>query len=81
MDLRELLRKIETAPNSSLELDSEFASVFPSAPRKVTPSIDAAGRLIESELPGWWWTCGYVRSVTMPLSMSPAPTNFHTLPP
>ena len=22
-------------------------------------SIDAVTRLIETELPGWWWTCGY----------------------
>jgi hypothetical protein len=59
MDLRELLRKVEAAPNGTPELDSEFASVFPSTPRKVTRSIDAAVRLIESELPGWWWTCGH----------------------
>ena len=49
MDLEELLRKVE------------IATVFPSAPRKVTRSIDAAVRLIEIELPGWWWTCGYCR--------------------
>jgi hypothetical protein len=59
MDLRELLRKVEAAPNGTTELDSKFASVFPSAPRNVTRSIDAAVRLIESELPGWWWTCGH----------------------
>jgi hypothetical protein len=59
MDLRELLRKIETAPNGTAELDSESASVFPSAPRNVTRSIDAAVRLIESVLPDWWWTCGH----------------------
>jgi hypothetical protein len=59
MDLGELLRRVETAPNGTPELDSEFASVFPSAPTEVTRSIDAAARLIESELPGWWWTCGY----------------------
>jgi ABC-type uncharacterized transport system substrate-binding protein len=41
------------------ELDSELLSAFPSAPLDVTRSIDAVARLIESELPGWWWTCGY----------------------
>ena len=61
MDLGELLRRIEAAPNGTPELDSEFASVFPSAPTEVTRSIDAAARLIESELPGWWWTCGYCK--------------------
>ena len=61
MDLGELLRRIETARNGTPELDSEFASVFPSAPTEVTRSIDAAVRLIESELPGWWWTCGYCK--------------------
>jgi hypothetical protein len=59
MDLEELLRKVETARSGTAELDSAFVSVFPSAPRKVTRSIDAAVRLIEIELPGWWWTCGY----------------------
>jgi hypothetical protein len=59
MDLGELLRKVETARSGTAELDSSFASVFPSAPRNVTRSIDAAVRLIESELPGWWWTCGH----------------------
>jgi hypothetical protein len=59
MDLEELLRKVETVPSGTAELDSTFATVFPSAPRKVTRSIDAAVRLIEIELPGWWWTCGY----------------------
>ena len=59
MDLEELLRKVETVPSGTAELDSSFAKVFPSAPRKVTRSIDAAVRLIEIELPGWWWTCGY----------------------
>jgi hypothetical protein len=59
MDLEELLQKVETIPRGTPELDGEFASVFPSAPLDVTSSIDAAIRLIESELPGWWWTCGY----------------------
>jgi hypothetical protein len=59
MDLKELLPQVETARSGTAELDGTFASVFPSAPRKVTRSIDAAVRLIEIELPGWWWTCGY----------------------
>jgi hypothetical protein len=59
MNLRKLLRKVETASSGTPELDSEFAAVFPSAPRKVTRSIDAAAQLITRELPGWWWTCGY----------------------
>jgi hypothetical protein len=59
MDLEELLRKVETAPSGTEQLDRSFASLFPSAPPKVTRSIDSAVRLIEIELPGWWWTCGY----------------------
>jgi hypothetical protein len=59
MDLEELLRKAESAPQGTPELDNEFAAVFPSATSKVTSSIDAVARLIENELPGWWWTCGY----------------------
>ena len=59
MDLEKLLQKVETAPNGSLKLDNEFATAFPSAPRNVTRSVDAVIRLIEAELPGWWWTCGY----------------------
>lgn len=59
MDLEELLRKVEAAPQGTPELDSEFASVFTSVPLNVTRSIDAVAQLIESELPGWWWTCGY----------------------
>jgi hypothetical protein len=59
VDLRKLLQKVETAPVGSPELDSEFMSTFRSAPPNVTRSIDAAVRLIEAELPGWWWNCGY----------------------
>jgi hypothetical protein len=59
MSLRELLQKVEIASSGTAELDSAFAAVFRSAPRKVTRSIDAAVQLIERELPGWWWTCGY----------------------
>jgi hypothetical protein len=54
-----VLRKVEIASSGTPELDSDFAAVFPSAPRKVTRSIDAAVQLITRELPGWWWTCGY----------------------
>src|SRR5262245_41706374 len=59
VDLRKLLRQVETAPSGSPELDSEFKSTFRSALPHVTRSIDAAARLIETELPGWWWNCGY----------------------
>jgi hypothetical protein len=61
--LRRLLQRVETASAGSPELDSEFVSTFRSAPPNVTRSIDAAVRLIETELPGWSWNCGYgVRS-------------------
>jgi hypothetical protein len=59
VDLRKLLQKVETARVGSPELDNEFVSAFHSAPPNVTRSIDAAVRLIETELPGWWWNCGY----------------------
>ena len=59
--LKKLLGKVEAAPNGSPDLDAEFARVFPSAPDNVTRSIDAAVSLIETELPGWWWTCGYCK--------------------
>jgi hypothetical protein len=59
VDLRKLLQKVETAPSGSPELDSEFVRTFPSASHNVTRSIDAAVQLIEAELPGWWWNCGY----------------------
>jgi len=59
VDLRKLLQKIETARMGSPELDNEFVSTFHTAPPNVTRSIDAAVRLIEAELPGWWWNCGY----------------------
>jgi hypothetical protein len=59
VDLRKLLQRAETASAGSPELDSEFVSTFRSAPPNVTRSIDAAVRLIEIELPGWWWNCGY----------------------
>jgi len=59
VNLKKLLETVENAPTGLPELDREFASVFPSAPENVTRSIDAVARLIETELPGWWWTCGY----------------------
>ena len=59
MDLRKLLQKVETAPSGSPELDSEFVRTFPLASPIVTRSIDAAVQLIETELPGWWWNCGF----------------------
>jgi hypothetical protein len=59
VDLRKLLHRVETAPIGSPELDSEFESTFCSVPSHVTRSIDAATRLVETELPGWWWNCGH----------------------
>jgi hypothetical protein len=59
VDLRKLLHQVETASSGSPELDSEFESTFRSVPSHVTRSIDAAARLIETELPGWWWNCGH----------------------
>jgi hypothetical protein len=58
-NLRKLLKEVETAPAGSPKLDSDFVKAFHSAPPNVTCSIDAAIRLIETELPGWWWNCGY----------------------
>jgi hypothetical protein len=58
VSLEKLLEKIEAAQIGSPELDREFAKIFPSAPRNVTASIDSVIELIETELPGWWWTCG-----------------------
>ena len=59
LDLEKLLEKVETAPDGSPDLDNEFTKAFPSAQHNITNSIDAVIRLIETELPGWWWTCGY----------------------
>ena len=59
VDLRKLLHQVETAPIGSPELDGAFESTFRSVPPHVTRSIDAAARLIETELPGWWWNCGH----------------------
>jgi hypothetical protein len=60
-DLKKLLRKVEVAAEGSPGLDREIARVFPSAPANVSRSIDALVRLIETELPGWWWTFGYCK--------------------
>jgi hypothetical protein len=58
-DLEQLLQKVEAAPEGTPELDREFAEIFSKAPPDVSTSIDAVVRLIENELPGWWWTFGY----------------------
>ena len=58
-NLRELLKKVETAAGDSAELDRDFMKAFRSAPPNVTSSLDAAVRLMETELSGWWWNCGY----------------------
>jgi hypothetical protein len=42
--LKKLLRKVELASEGSPELDSDFVSIFPSAPTNVTRSIDALVR-------------------------------------
>src|SRR3954468_25041502 len=57
--LEKLGHKIEAAPTGSAKLDEAVAAVFPSAPPNVTRSVDAVIQLIETELPGWWWTCGF----------------------
>jgi hypothetical protein len=76
VDLRKLLHRVETASSGSPELDSEFESTFRSVPPNVTRSIDAAARLIETELPGWWWNCGIAHSGMARLSMSLALVKF-----
>ena len=60
--LQTLLQKLEDTREGSPELDAEVKKVFPSASDNVTRSIDAVARLIETELPGWWWTCGYCKA-------------------
>jgi hypothetical protein len=57
--LQKLLERVETASVGSSDLDGEFAKIFQSVPPKVTTSVDSVISLIEAELPGWWWTCGY----------------------
>lgn len=56
-----LLRKVEAVSEGTAELDRDFATVFASAPPGVTRSIDCAVGLIETELPGWWWSCAYCK--------------------
>jgi radical SAM protein with 4Fe4S-binding SPASM domain len=53
------MKRVETASAGSPEFDRDFVKAFRSAPPNVTCSIDAAVRLIETELSGWWWNCGY----------------------
>jgi hypothetical protein len=60
--LKTLLQKLEETSDGSRELDVEIKKVFPSAPDNVTRSIDAVARLIETELPGWWWWCGHCKA-------------------
>jgi hypothetical protein len=76
VDLRKLLQKVETAHIGSSELDSGFMSTFHSAPPNVTRSIDAAVKLIETELPGWWWNCGYGAVRNGASLYIPAPAKF-----
>ena len=64
-DLKALLRNVETAAEGSPDVDREFARIFPTVPRNVSRSIDALVRLIETELPGWWWTFGTARLAMM----------------
>jgi hypothetical protein len=59
--LKKLLAKVETTHDGSPELDREIAIAFPCAPPKVSRSIDVVIKVIEEELPGWWWTCGFCK--------------------
>lgn len=70
MDLRKLLKKVETAPVGSTELDNEFASTFRGAPPNVTRSIDAAVQLIETGFRAGGGTAGIAPSETVRLSTS-----------
>jgi hypothetical protein len=56
------MQKLEKKSDGSPELDVEIKKVFPSVLDNVSRSIDAVARLIETELPGWWWWCGYCRA-------------------
>ena len=58
--LKKLLRQVHMHDGSP-ELDRKIISAFPSAPPNVSRSIDAVVKLIETELPGWWWTCGFCK--------------------
>jgi hypothetical protein len=57
--LTKLLRQVAAAPAGSAKLDLDIVRTFPSAPVNVSRSIYGVMQLIETELPGWWWTCGY----------------------
>ena len=57
--LRSLLEKVKSASIGSAELDKEIIAAFPTASDGITKSIDSMVRLIETELPGWWWLCGF----------------------
>src|SRR5262245_25288165 len=68
--LRRLLAKVEASRSGSRELDDDIAVLFPSAPSEVSQSIDAVVKLIATELPTWWWSCGYCK-VTNDASLYP----------
>jgi hypothetical protein len=57
--LHDLLDKVSSATVGSAELDKDIIAAFPTASNGITKSIDAIVRLIETELPGWWWVCGF----------------------
>jgi hypothetical protein len=57
--LHDLLDKVSSATVGSVELDKDIIAAFPTASNGITKSIDAIVRLIETELPGWWWVCGF----------------------
>jgi hypothetical protein len=56
--LHNLLQKVNSTPVDSAELGKDIIAAFPTAFDGITKSIDAIVRLIETELPGWWWQCG-----------------------
>jgi hypothetical protein len=57
--LRDLLEKVNSASVGSAELDKDVVAAFPTASSEITKSIDSVVHLIETELPGWWWACGF----------------------
>ena len=66
--VHDLLDKVSSAAVGSVELDKDIIAAFPTASNGITKSIDAIVRLIETELPGWWWVCGFCICLTMPPS-------------
>jgi len=60
--LQRLLAKVEASRSGSRKLDEDIATLFPSAPSEVSQSIDAVVKLIATELPNWWWSCGYCKA-------------------